>query len=234
MAEVIELRTESELIDMAIDAMARRKLRRERLIALALITSYRAPVHVVTDGWFTPVEIYQDLISFFGPWIYRDGFIDPTTCAEASARIKIAHIGGGIFFFGSDAFALDICPDRKYGLCFSNPPYSRDAGGAESFVRHLFNQAFHNVFLVNYGRWIARLPGTPKVGLVSTRIRFVPSAELAKKLAEDYAKKHPDAPPKTSFDSPRYDNAFIYYGPLDVEDLPKNLGGYDIRWLRST
>ena len=117
---------------------------------------------------------------------------------------------------------------------FCNPPYSKESGGAEGFVRMLHKKALHSIFLVNYGAWVARLDGDPAIGLVHSRIAFEPSKALAEHMAAEYAKKHPGKPPKKKFDSPRYDNVFIYYGPWKYrpDKLPTSFGKYQVTWLR--
>lgn len=185
---------------------------------------------IITDEWYTPIGVYADVVHFLFGQPGADIFIDPTCSAEAFERVMPLFEDHPHADFSTDAESVA----DGYDVMFCNPPYSRASGGAEKFVRMLRYKATHSLFLVNYGSWVGRLGGNPAIGLVHRRIAFEPSKDLAEHLAAEYARKHPNKPAKTQFDSPRYDNVFIYYGPLKYrpDRLPASLGGYDITWMR--
>lgn len=182
---------------------------------------------MISDQWFTPLEVYADIIRHFnfGQEPYR--VVDPTTCLEAVEHLKAAVYLNCEFSWSDDCESLTADPFDPFDLNFCNPPYSRESGGAQKFVELLSGLAYDNLFLVNFGTWIARLEGNPRIGLVQQRIKFEPSKDL-----EQLLKARAAAKGKAWTNSPRYDNAFIYYGDLDSNALPTNLGGYEIRWVQ--
>jgi hypothetical protein len=169
---------------------------------------------VLSDQWYTPPGILNDLARWAG-----EPLVDYCRPDEDIDARLIRHYKPG---------------DTQ----FANTPYSKEAGGAESFVEAMHAFHVHNFFLVNYGSWAARVAVKygMSVGLLDRRVKFVPSRELREVLeaqmrAAMYKKGYDHAQVAAAVwkDSPRYDNVFLYSGP-NFSRLPSSLGGYDITW----
>lgn len=171
---------------------------------------------VNSDQWFTPTGIIEDLANeHIEPHV-----IDYCTCPEAAARTEqVMPVYG-------DAMTLSGSMNLR-GVQFCNPPYSRASGGARKFVEKLAYRHEHNYFLLNYSNWIAQVVDEMGgiLGLFDKRVRFDPGSAL---MLERIAQGKDPAP-----ESPRYNNAILYFGDRVQWQMPQTLGGYRVRWFQS-
>ena len=156
-------------------------------------------IETVTDQWFTPPCIIEALQEHNGKAV-----LDVTTCEDAP-------VIPGVQKWIGDALTTDwvpLCDDVDWLFC--NPPYSRASGGAQKFIRHIWESAPRGcVFLVNYDAWVPRIAEELGLGaaLFTQRIAFVPG-------------------PGNNAGQPRHANALLYDYDLTI---PSQLGDYRVR-----